>query len=413
MTVEIVPVTGLPEFRAGDDLAALLVEPLRALGLRDGDIVVITQKIVSKAEGRVVPVSDDDRTTWIARETRRVVARRGDLTIAETAHGFVCANAGVDSSNVPAGFVSLLPEDPDGSAERIRRELVERFGVARLGVVITDTFGRPWRVGLVNVAIGCAGLPAIVDLRGNPDHLGRELEVTVVALADEVAGATGLVMGKASRIPVAIVRGVDVSVADEGSAADLVRPPEEDLFRTSPMQLLVGARTARTFGHGRVPRDALEEAMDAAAATPGIGQPSTMRFTAVESEAERHHLLEAIAGADPDAATLRAAAALVVPWLRFTEVGPRATVEDVRATQDRSLLAGGAAIRTLTLALQSRGLATVWTASTMIHQHETRAALGIEDTWFALGTVAVGLAAPDPSPRAWGDVDLGPLADDR
>ena len=159
------------------------------------------------------------------------MARRGELIIAETHHGFVCANAGVDASNVKEGSVSLLPVDPDMSSEAIRVSLTERLGLSRLGVVMTDTFGRPWRNGLVNVAIGCAGLPAVVDLRGGTDHHGRALEVTVVALADEVAAASGLVMGKSARVPVALVRGVDIDAAAPGRAADMIRSPDEDLFR--------------------------------------------------------------------------------------------------------------------------------------------------------------------------------------
>ncbi len=153
------------------------------------------------------------------------------MVIAETAHGLVCANAGVDASNVPDGAFSLLPVDPDASAEALRRTFRERLGLV-LGVIVTDTFGRPWRVGVVNVAIGCAGLPAAVDLRGRPDDRGRPLEATIVALADEIAAASGLVMAKNARIPAALVRGIDRLGAPQGSAADLIRPADEDLFRT-------------------------------------------------------------------------------------------------------------------------------------------------------------------------------------
>jgi dehydro coenzyme F420 reductase / coenzyme F420-0:L-glutamate ligase / coenzyme F420-1:gamma-L-glutamate ligase len=236
VTIEIWPVEGLPEIREGDDLPMMLAEPLRSLGVRDGDVVAITQKIVSKAEGRVVPDEGDGRSAWIERETRRIVARRGELIIAETHHGFVCANAGVDASNVETGFVSLLPVDPDASSEAIRASLLERLGLSRLGVVMTDTFGRPWRNGLVNVAIGCAGLPAIVDLRGQADHHGRALEVTVVALADEVAAASGLVMGKSARVPAALLRGVNIGAAAPGRAAELIRSPDEDLFREGTLE---------------------------------------------------------------------------------------------------------------------------------------------------------------------------------
>ncbi|HEU5225534.1 MAG TPA: coenzyme F420-0:L-glutamate ligase, partial [Actinomycetota bacterium] len=199
MNIQVLPVEGLPEVRPGDDLASILAGPLGTIGLGNGDVVAVTQKIVSKAEGRVVP--EGGREAWVERETRRVVARRGDLVIAETRHGFVCANAGVDASNVQQGFLTLLPEDPDASAERLRLGLGERLGVEP-AVVITDTFGRTWRRGLVNVSIGCAGIPALVDLRGTADNHGRELEATVVALADEVAAASGLAMGKTARVPV-------------------------------------------------------------------------------------------------------------------------------------------------------------------------------------------------------------------
>ena len=387
MTVEIVPVTGLPEFREGDDVAVILTGPLRALGVRRGDVVVITQKIVSKAEGRVVPLEGLDRSAWVDRETHRVVARRGDLVIVETEHGFVCANAGVDASNVPEGFVSLLPEDPDGSAERIRAELAVRLGVDRLGVVITDTFGRPWRAGLVNVAIGCAGLPALVDLRGRPDHLGRDLEVTVVALADEVAAATGLVMGKAERVPAAIVRGVDTMIAPHGSAAGLVRPPEEDLFRSSPLQLLMEAGRARSFADGEVPHDAIDEAIRAATAAAGPGDPPALRFSVLDRAQTNGSLADAIAGG-PERATLRSASIAIVPWLRFDAAPVEA--ERTHAEQERSLLFAGAAIEALVLALQARGLATVWTASTLFRQRETRDALDGDEGWFALGAIAVG-----------------------
>jgi coenzyme F420-0:L-glutamate ligase/coenzyme F420-1:gamma-L-glutamate ligase len=235
MTVRIEPVVGVPEVRAGDDLAGLLADALRPLELRGDDVVVVTQKVVSKAEGRVVPVGDAGVSAWIERETVRVVARRGELVVVETRHGFVCANAGIDASNVDAGTVSLLPEDPDASAARLRDGLRERLGVA-CGLVITDTFGRPWRTGVVNVAIGCAGVPAVVDLRGTPDDRGRLLEATIVALADELAAASGLVMGKAARVPAAVVRGLPPPAGPPGRARDLVRPSDEDLFRAGTIE---------------------------------------------------------------------------------------------------------------------------------------------------------------------------------
>ena len=231
MTITLIPVTGLPEVRPGDQLAALIAE--RA-ALQDGDVVVVTQKVVSKAEGRLVAVDPDvplSHKALVYQEAVRILRRRGDLIMTETRHGFVCANAGIDLSNVERGWAALLPVDPDRSARGIRDGLRARAAV-EVGVVISDTFGRTWRRGLTDVAIGVAGVAAIVDLRGTTDSLGRELAVTEVCVADELAGAAELVMGKAAGIPVAIVRGVDPTWLREGSVREqVVRPYHEDLFR--------------------------------------------------------------------------------------------------------------------------------------------------------------------------------------
>jgi coenzyme F420-0:L-glutamate ligase/coenzyme F420-1:gamma-L-glutamate ligase len=240
--VEILPVEGLPEIREGDDLAGLIVG---ACELRAGDVVCIAQKVVSKAEGRVVRLAEVDpsdearglagrdgdarRLEVVLAESTRIVRSRPPLAIAETRHGFVCASAGVDASNAPEpDSVVLLPEDPDASAVRIRDELRLRTGHA-VGVIVTDTFGRAWRVGIANVAIGCAGIEVLRDLRGQHDPAGYELHSTVIAIADEIAAAAELVMGKNDRIPVAVVRGL--AVGGEGSARELVMRPEHDLFR--------------------------------------------------------------------------------------------------------------------------------------------------------------------------------------
>lgn len=231
-TLTILPVEGLPEVRPGDVLADLIA----AAGVvRDGDVVVVTQKVVSKAEGRLVALDPTAgpaaHRALVEQESVRVLRRRGELVVSETAHGFVCANAGVDLSNVEPGFAALLPLDPDRSARRIRDGLRGRAGV-RVGVVISDTFGRPWRRGLTDVAIGTAGVAAVVDLRGSTDAWGRPLQVSEVCVADELAGAAELVMGKAWGVPVAVVRGVDPSWLRESSVrAEVVRPPAEDLFR--------------------------------------------------------------------------------------------------------------------------------------------------------------------------------------
>ena len=227
--IEVLAVAGLPEVRPGDDLAALIAG---AANLADGDVVVVTQKVVSKAEDRLVDIDPEvGHRPLVERESVRILRRRGDLVIAETEHGFVCANAGVDLSNVEAGQAALLPVDPDRSARRIRDALRHRFSVD-VAVVVSDTFGRPWRRGVTDVAIGCAGLRPVVDLRGTTDALGRELQVTEVAVVDEIAAAAELVMGKAAGVPVAVVRGIDPAWFGDGSVVDdVVRSPDEDLFR--------------------------------------------------------------------------------------------------------------------------------------------------------------------------------------
>jgi coenzyme F420-0:L-glutamate ligase/coenzyme F420-1:gamma-L-glutamate ligase len=227
--IQVIPVPGLPEVRPGDDLAGLIAG---AADLLDGDVVVVTQKVVSKAEDRLVAIDPEvGHKPLVERESVRILRRRGDLIISETQHGFVCANAGIDLSNVEAGQAALLPVDSDRSARRIRDALRHRFGVD-VAVIVSDTFGRPWRRGVTDVAIGCAGLCPVVDLRGTTDALGRKLQVTEVAIVDEIAAAAELVMGKAYGIPVAVVRGVDPSWFGDGSVvADVVRAPEEDLFR--------------------------------------------------------------------------------------------------------------------------------------------------------------------------------------
>jgi len=226
--LRILPLDGMPEVRPGDDLAALLGDAVeRAGGLEEDDVLVVAQKIVSKAEGRVEQA--DDHVAVILREARAVRRRRGDLIIAETEHGFVCASAGVDRSNAPGeGWLVLLPRDPDASAAALRDALAARFGVA-VAVVVSDSFGRAWRQGTTDVAIGVAGMSPLLDLRGTRDAHGYELRTTMVAVADELAGAAELVMGKAGGVPAALVRGYRVPPG-EGSARDLVMPPERDLF---------------------------------------------------------------------------------------------------------------------------------------------------------------------------------------
>jgi coenzyme F420-0:L-glutamate ligase / coenzyme F420-1:gamma-L-glutamate ligase len=237
----VFPVTGISELREGDDLAGEIVERVE---LEDGDVVVVAQKAISKLEGRVVRLDDVEpserareiageegdprRIEWILREAKRVVRVRAPLVICETRHGFICASAGVDQSNTPAlGTLVLLPHDPDDSAERLRAELRSRTG-RDVGVVITDSFGRPWRQGTTDVAIGAAGIEVMQELSGERDPVGYELKATVIAIADEIAGAAQLVAGKLDRVPVTIVRGLDIR--GDGKATDIPIPPERDLF---------------------------------------------------------------------------------------------------------------------------------------------------------------------------------------
>lgn len=239
--MNVLPVTGLPEIREGDDLAAMTAERVE---LEDGDVLVVAQKVVSKAEGRVIRLediepseralelaNDDDprRTEAILREAAEIVRIRPPLLIVQTRHGFTCASAGVDASNAPEpGMLVLLPLDPDASAAGIRDRVRELTGTT-VGVVVSDSFGRPWRMGTTDVAIGSAGIRVLEDLRGTTDRIGYELRSTQIAIADELAGAAQLVMGKADGIPVAVIRGLDV--AGDGAAVELVMPPERDLFR--------------------------------------------------------------------------------------------------------------------------------------------------------------------------------------
>ncbi|MCO5313813.1 MAG: coenzyme F420-0:L-glutamate ligase [Microthrixaceae bacterium] len=231
--LRIFGVEGIGEITRGTDLASAICA---AVELCDGDVIVVTQKIVSKAEGAMVEVDPDDPLSHkpiVERESRRILRRRGELIISETKHGFVCANAGIDLSNVDRGQAALLPDDPDRSARRIRDAIRGKFGVT-VGVVVSDTFGRPWRRGVTDVAIGSAGIVAVLDLRGTVDAYGRELMVTEVCVVDELCGAADLVMGKSTGVPVAVVRGVDPSwLGDVGGGVltDVVRSPADDLFR--------------------------------------------------------------------------------------------------------------------------------------------------------------------------------------
>lgn len=419
MTVDIIPIRGIPDVGVGDDIASLIVDSLGSLELRDGDVVAVTQKIVSKAEGRVVP--DDGKEGVVLREARRIVARRGDLLVAETRHGFVCANAGVDRSNVAEGFLSLLPEDPDEAARRIRAGLHDRTG-REVAVVVTDTFGRPWRRGVVNVAIGCDGLPALVDLRGTKDLYGRVLESTVVALADEVAAASGLVMAKDEGIPVAVIRGIRTE-APPGTAREIVRPRMEDLFRESSLTSISSRRSIREFGAGPIPREALRAAVAAALTAPvPHGSRHATRpwlWMVLESSVARNRLLDAMGAAwarDLEAdgvaqveidrrraksdGLLGEAPALAVPCLSLAKSDAYPDERRAEAEREMFVLATGAAVQNFMLALHAQGFGSCWVSSTLFCKEETQTALGLDPEWLPMGAVAAGsLPLEDAPPR--------------
>jgi coenzyme F420-0:L-glutamate ligase/coenzyme F420-1:gamma-L-glutamate ligase len=415
-TVTVSGVPGLPEITAGADLAALIAGA--APGLADGDILVVTSKIISKAEGRVSPARRD---AAISAETVRVVARRGDTRIVETRHGLVLAAAGVDRSNTAPGTVVLLPVDPDGSASRLRKSLAERTG-AQVGVIITDTLGRPWRNGQTDAAIGVAGVQPLHDHRGQADTFGVPLEVTVTALADEIAAAADLVKGKATTVPVAVVRGLaDLVTSHDGPGGQaLIRPAAEDMFRFGSADVLTARRTVREFTDEPVDLAAVRRAVAAAVTAPAPHHSTPWRFAVVETEQARIALLDAmlaawVADLRRDGFTeeqiarrvrrgepLRRAPLLIVPCL-YPEAAHR--YPDARrnaAEREMFVVAMGAAVQNLLVALAVEGLGSCWVSSTMFCRPVATRALGLPDAWEPMGAVGVGHPAhpaPDRPPR--------------
>ena len=432
MRVEIIPVEGLPEIEPGTDLATLIADRST---VRDGDVVVVTSKVVSKLEGRLVEVDpaqrEAARRAWAEREARRVVARRGDLLIAETEQGFVCAAAGVDGSNLPPDRLALLPLDPDGSATRLRDALKTRG--ADVGVVVSDTFGRPWRAGQTNVAIGVAGLRPLRDLRGEKDTFGTILESTVIAVADEVAAAAELVMGKTDGVPVALVRGLSKGSFGEGSAREILRSTEEDLFRSGSMETITSRRSFRTFSDRPVEREALERAVAAAATAPaphGSRNPRPWRFVWLRTETPRGRFLAAMEEEwRRDLASDRTAPEVIERRLQrsrtllgespvllacFVDLAGADRYTDAErllAEREMFLTAAGAAIQNLLLALAAQGLGSCWLSTSLFCSEQAVASLGLGHQWQAVGCVIAGHPGEQPPPRH--PIDPAPFLDVR
>ena len=416
--IEILPVPGLPEFRPGDDLTKLLADA--APWLRDGDVVVVTSKALSKCEGRIVAAPSDPeardtlRRKLIDGEAVRVLARKGRTLITENALGLIQAAAGVDGSNIGTSELALLPVDPDGSAARLRTGLQERLGVS-VGIVITDTMGRAWRNGQTDAAIGAAGIPVLHGYAGAVDRHGNELLVTEVAVADEIAAAADLVKGKLTGIPVAVVRGL--TLTDDGSTGrDLLRPGEDDLFWLGTAESIdLGRRQAqllrrsvRQFGSEPVEPDLIEESIAEALTAPAPHHTRPVRFVWLQSAQGRTALLDRMkeqwradlrADGIPDESIERRVARgqilydapeVVIPFV--VPDGAHSYPDPVRTQAEHTMftVAAGAAIQGLLVALAVRGVGSCWIGSTIFTPDLVRAELDLPSDWEPLGAIAIG-----------------------
>jgi coenzyme F420-0:L-glutamate ligase/coenzyme F420-1:gamma-L-glutamate ligase len=454
--VIVVGVPGLPEIAAGDDVAGLVAAAAAAVewpdgsrGIANGDVVVVTSKIISKAAGRVVPGAD--REDSITAETVDVVATRttpaGSTRIVRTRQGFVMAAAGVDASNIAAGSVVLLPEDPDAAAREFRQTLQAITGQV-VAVIVSDTLGRPWRQGLTDAALGAAGLQVLDDHRGRIDAHGHELAMTIVAIADEIAAAADLVKGKLSGVPVAIVRGLDrfVTVDDGTGGAALVRPIAEDLFTLGTAEAkaegagegfvegleqgfqdgltagksraIIDRRTVREFAPDPVADDDLLDAIAAAITAPAPHHSTPWHFLVLDDVGAKTRLLDAMAERwAKDLATLdaypadaiarrlrrgevlRRATRLVLPFVDLNAAHTYPDAARAAAERDMFLVAGGAAVENLLVGLANRGVGSAWISSTIFCADVVRAQLALPADWVPLGAVAVGHPASTPVER--------------
>jgi dehydro coenzyme F420 reductase / coenzyme F420-0:L-glutamate ligase / coenzyme F420-1:gamma-L-glutamate ligase len=412
-------VPGLPEIATGADVAALIADAVT--DLLDGDILVVTSKVVSKAEGRVVSMSREEA---IVAETVRVVARRGPATISQTRHGFVLAAAGVDASNTAPGTVVLLPVDPDASARQLRKGLRSLTG-RTIGVIVTDTMGRPWRNGQTDTAIGAAGVMPMRDHRGEPDSFGNILEVTVAAVADEIAAAGDLVKGKATQMPVAVVRGLAslVTEADGPGAQVLVRPADEDMFRFGSADVPLARRTIRDFTDAPVDGAPVRRAVATALTAPAPHHSEPWRFVLVESATARTALLDAmldawksdlrgdgfseeqIARRVTRGEPLRRAPLIIVPCLVLDAAHEYPDEKRNRAEHSMFTVSMGAAVQNLLIALAVEGLGSAWISSTLFCQDEAAASLSLPSGWRPMGAIAVGHPAGSARPRPPRDPD--------